>query len=149
VAAGRLDDGAIRAFAQEERFEETVAALASRNRLSCELVEAGVSGDNLDSVLIIGKAAALSWPTIAAILSLSAAGRALSPGSREEWRRRYLDLSANTARRIVSFYGTRQRGAMVIPIEAGNAARAPAVAAGPSAGSSAGTSLERRAGTGR
>jgi uncharacterized protein (DUF2336 family) len=109
----RVADRRLATLADAGRFPETVAALALLCELPLSFVGRAMKQDRPDTVLILARAAELSWSTVEAILALRARERGLAPGaiapsltapSLASFER----LKAATAREIVQFY--RKRG---------------------------------------
>ena len=66
--AGRLDEAALAAFCDEGKYEETVVALATLAKVPIKIADRLMAGDRPDPVLILCKAAGLSWPAVKAII---------------------------------------------------------------------------------
>jgi uncharacterized protein (DUF2336 family) len=97
----RLSDATVFAFASAKKVPETLAALSVLSFTPITIVGRLLQGERIDGILIPCKAAALTWPTVKAILTLAPAGRAMSD---ETARRDYLTLSGSTAQRIIRFW---------------------------------------------
>jgi uncharacterized protein (DUF2336 family) len=119
LRAGALGDAAIRGYAEAERFEEIVCALASLTRVSLKTVEAVFDGADADRFLVICRAIDLPWTTVRLVVKTGFVGHpAVRPS--ERMRESYEKLSAKTAQRIVQFLAERERsgGAKSRPPEA-------------------------------
>ena len=66
---GKLNEAALRAFARQRKYEETVAALAELSGSSLEVVRPLMQSLRDDGVLIPCKAAGLDWETVSAVLN--------------------------------------------------------------------------------
>ncbi|MBX6328004.1 MAG: DUF2336 domain-containing protein [Pseudolabrys sp.] len=107
--SGRPVDDIVREFAENGRFEETVAALAALCRLPIKLVE-NVMNDarpESDLVLILTKAAGLSWPAAKQVCILRRKAIRYSPQLMETARGNFERLQTRTAQRLVRFYNER------------------------------------------
>jgi len=109
-AAGQLDEAAIAAFAQEQRFEETAVGLSLLCKVEIYVVERALLSPGLEILLILVKLAGFSWATAQAILQLKAADRETSPQELETALKNFKRLNTATARRVLGFYNTRARG---------------------------------------
>ena len=106
---GNPIDAVVRGFAENGKFEETVAALSTLCRMPSKLVE-NVMNDargESDFVLILAKAAGLSWSTARQICILRRKGFAMSPLIVEAAQRSFERLQLETAQRLVRFYNER------------------------------------------
>ena len=106
-AAGRLGEADIAAFAAANKFEETTAALAVLCDLPIEAVDQAMLQHQPETVLIMAKAIALSWPTAKAILRMRAGPRGISPGEIDQCFDTFSRLKPAIARQIIEFYGKR------------------------------------------
>jgi Uncharacterised protein conserved in bacteria (DUF2336) len=107
--AGKPVDSVVHGFAASRKFEETVAALSMLCDAPNELVENvmdGLQGD-IDFVLLLAKAAGLSWPTAKEICILRRGVGGLSSHAIEAARQSFERLQASTAQRVVRFYNER------------------------------------------
>jgi uncharacterized protein (DUF2336 family) len=101
-AAGQLQDSEVLQLAAANDFEKTVAALALLCGLAPEAVERALCHARTDGVLVLAKAAGLSWPTAKAILRLRRAGRDMSPGEYERCEAGFAGLKAHIARQAIA-----------------------------------------------
>lgn len=107
--SGAPMDGTVWEFAANGKFLETVVALAALSHAPRELVESMISdrrGDD-DSVLILAKAAGLSWPTAKKICVLRRGPGGLPPQAVETSRQNFEKLKIETAQRVIRFYNER------------------------------------------
>jgi uncharacterized protein (DUF2336 family) len=100
-AEGRLQDARIGALAAANEFEKTVAALGLLSGLQPEAVEHALCHQRSDGVLVLAKAAGLSWPTTKAILRLRKAGRDMSPGEYDRCAQSFANLKESIARQAI------------------------------------------------
>jgi uncharacterized protein (DUF2336 family) len=108
-SAGRLDESAVAAFAADNKFEETTAALATLCGLPVEVADRAMGQPRPEAVLVMAKAVELSWPTAKAILRLQAGGRGISPGELDQCFATFSRLNTTTVRQIVAFQQKRVR----------------------------------------
>ena len=107
--SGRPPDAIIQEFATTGRREETIAALAALCRTPRELVASVIGdrrGDN-DFLLLLARAAGLSWPTTREICIMRRGTTGMSQQDIETARRSYEKLRGDTAQRVISFYNDR------------------------------------------
>jgi uncharacterized protein (DUF2336 family) len=106
--ANRLDEAVLLAFANDGKFEETVVALATLSKVPIKIADRLMGGDRPDPVLILCKAAGLSWPTVKAVISVRPDGVAAATPNLDAAFANYERLSASTAQRVVRFWQVRQ-----------------------------------------
>ena len=106
--SGQLTDTTIRAFAEDENFEQTVAAVAHVCDVPVEIAEEAFLQDQSETILIFAKAAKLSWPTAKALLLLRAKQQGLSTSQVEQRMASFDRLNFETASRITEFYRGRR-----------------------------------------
>lgn len=109
-ASGCLSENDVETSAREGRFEDTVAALALLSDLPPDLVERAVVHDRAETILIIVKAAGLSWRTARAVLSLRAGEGGISKHELDECQTLFMRLRRETAQHVIDFQ-QRQRTA--------------------------------------
>jgi uncharacterized protein (DUF2336 family) len=97
-AAGQLQDAAVAALASANEFEKTCAALGLLCGLPPTAIERAICHERTDGVLVLAKAAGLSWPTTKTILRMRKAGRDMSPGEFERCAESFASLKQNIAR---------------------------------------------------
>jgi uncharacterized protein (DUF2336 family) len=102
--AGRLNQDALARFARDRKYEEAVAALAALSGLAVDTVDQLVSGGKRDSILILGRALALDWATVRALLALR---RVSSVTDVETARASFERLALPTAQRVMKFWKER------------------------------------------
>lgn len=104
---GQLNEQALIEFARERKFEEVTVALSLICDLPVNTVERALNDDHGEMILILAKAANLSWAS-AKLLLLLRAGDGVSAHDLEAAHKNYSTLSAKTARQVLNFYRTRQ-----------------------------------------
>lgn len=110
--SGQLTDATIRAFAEDRNFAQTIAAVAHVCDVPVEIAEEAFVQDQSETILILAKAAGLSWPTAKAMLLLRAKQRGFSTPQVEQRMASFDRLNVDTAKKIVEFYGCR-RGSLL------------------------------------
>jgi len=107
--AGKLNEAALAAFCADNKFEETVVALAMMAKVPVNVADRLLGGDRPDPVLILCRAIGLNWSTVKAIIMLRPDGKSGSQGLESAFAN-YERLSSSTARRVVRFWQVRQAG---------------------------------------
>lgn len=105
--SGRLNKDALLQFANERKYEQTVALLSAISALPVSAVDKIVSQERRDSMLVLGKALALDWPIVRAVMSLRSGPGRTAASDLEQARINFERLSAATAQRIVKFWKQR------------------------------------------
>jgi uncharacterized protein (DUF2336 family) len=105
-ASGELNDATVRSLAENAKIVETVIAVAQLCDVPDRLVEQAFIEDQTETILILAKAAGLSWLTAKALLKLCEKRRGSSAIDKSS-RASFDGLNFNTARRIIDFYRTR------------------------------------------
>jgi uncharacterized protein (DUF2336 family) len=106
--ANRLNESTLLGFCGERKFEEAVVTLAALAKIQIEIVDRLMDGDRFDPVLILCKAASLSWPAVKAVIMLRSAANGMSAFGLDAASANYARLSASTAQRVVRFWQVRQ-----------------------------------------
>jgi uncharacterized protein (DUF2336 family) len=106
--ANQLDETALLSFCNEGKFEETVVALTTLSKVPIKIADRLMGGDRPDPVLILCKAAGLSWPTVKAVIMVRPDGAAMSAQGLDAAFANYERLSPSTAQRVVRFWQLRQ-----------------------------------------
>ncbi len=114
--SGRLGESDVEAFARAGKFEETAAALAMLSALPIDLIERVMVQDREETILIVAKAAGMSWPTAMAILQLRAGKGGMSAAGLQKCLAVFSRLKRETAQEVVAFQRKRQ-GAMSAPAD--------------------------------
>ena len=107
--SGAAVDPVVCEYAAIGKFEETVAALSALCQAPIKLVESIMNDarPENDFVLILAKAAGLSWPTTKQICILRRKVFRVSPQAIENARQHFNHLQMATAQRLVRFYNER------------------------------------------
>ena len=106
--SGQLGDDTVRTFAEDGKFEEVAAALAHMCNLPVDVIEQAMLHDKPETILILAKAAKLSWSTTKALLSISVRQRRISSSEIEQCLASFERLNLGTAQKIVDFYKIRR-----------------------------------------
>jgi uncharacterized protein (DUF2336 family) len=106
--ASQLDENALTSFCNEGKFEEAVVALAALSKVPIKIADRLMGGDRPDPVLILCKAAGLSWPAVKAVISVRPDAAGISTQGLDAAFGNYGRLSASTAQRVVRFWQVRQ-----------------------------------------
>ena len=104
----RLNEMTLAAFCGEGKYEEMVAGLAALAKVPIKIADRLMSGDRPDPVLILCKAANLSWPTVKAIILARPDTGGTSTQGLDAAFDNYGRLSASTAQRVARFWQLRQ-----------------------------------------
>jgi uncharacterized protein (DUF2336 family) len=113
--SGRLDEAALAAFARNGGFVETSAALAAMCELPLAFVEQAMASDRSENILVLARAAGLSWSAVKEVLSLRAEKHIMPPNDIAACLASFERLRPQTAQEIVRFYRTRMRGQILRP----------------------------------
>jgi uncharacterized protein (DUF2336 family) len=105
--AQQLDEGVLAAYCAEDKVEQTVAALAALSKVPIKIVDRLMDGERPDPVLILCKAAGLSWPTVRGVITARPNAGGTSTQGLDEAFANYGRLSASTAQRVVRFWQAR------------------------------------------
>jgi len=114
--SGQLGDDTVRAFAEGKQLEEITAALAHLCDVSTDVIEQAMLQDKPETILILAKAAKLSWPTTKALLSLGIRQRRISSSEIEQCLASFERLNLATAQKIVEFYKMRRAAGTTRPV---------------------------------
>lgn len=106
-AAGRLNEGALAAFARERKTAETTVALARLCDMPLESIETAMAGDRPETILILAKAAGLSWATVKTLLALHKNGQGVAPQTLENCLGTFSRMKPATARQVLAFQRKR------------------------------------------
>jgi uncharacterized protein (DUF2336 family) len=105
----KLTEADVADYAKTGKYEETIAALATVSTVPVEVVDRLLNGERADPVLILGRAAGFSWPTVCDIMN-SRSGAKPSSQTLDAARENFERLTAATAQRVVRFWQVRQGG---------------------------------------
>ena len=104
---GKLNEAALRAFARQRKYEETVAALAELSGSSLEVVRPLMQSLRDDGVLIPCKAAGLGWETVSAVLNSRFTSGSLGSHELAKAKMQFAKLTMEDARRMLRFWQVR------------------------------------------
>jgi uncharacterized protein (DUF2336 family) len=104
---GELNEGALRGFAQQRRYEETVVALARLSKSPIEVVRPLMQSLRHDGILVAGKAAELCWDTVSAILHCRYMSGSVSSPELTKAQEQFTAMNRETARRLLRFWQIR------------------------------------------
>ena len=106
--AGRLTEAALASFCSEGKYEEAVAALAALAKVPIPVADRLMGGERPDPILILGKAAGLSWATVKALIMARPDQTGTSSQGLDAALANFGRLSKSTAQRVVRFWQVRQ-----------------------------------------
>jgi hypothetical protein len=101
-----LNEDTLLFLVKNHKYEEMVAALAAMSDLTVQIVEEAMASTSADPILIIAKAASLSWTAAQAVLALQAR-RPVAQQTLDVYRATYRGLSVRAAQRVTRFYKVR------------------------------------------
>lgn len=107
--SGELNEEHVAAFAREGRFDETTVALSFMCDLPIGLVERAFTQHWSDQLLVLAKAAGLSWGTTKTMLLLQAKAKDISTHDLEQCLASFTRLRPETAKKAVQFYRMREQ----------------------------------------
>jgi uncharacterized protein (DUF2336 family) len=113
-AAGTLDEAALTKFAREGRFDETVVALSFVCDLPIALIERAIVDEKSEQLVLVARAAGLSWDTVKAVLSLQRRPH-VDDAALEQAHEAFANLKVEAAKKAIQFYRLRQRAAAKLP----------------------------------
>jgi uncharacterized protein (DUF2336 family) len=102
-------DSELRVLANAGQFPEITDALALMCQLPRPFVERAMIQERSDTLLVLAKAAELSWSTVRTILSLRARKRGVSAGEIAQCLASFERLQPAAAKEIVQFYRRREQ----------------------------------------
>jgi uncharacterized protein (DUF2336 family) len=105
--AGKLDDDAVRGFAQERQYEEVIAALAHMTGATIEVIRPLMQSLRDDGLLVPCSAAELSWETTSAVLESRYAIGAMKPSDLDRAKNIFARMMPENARRTLRFWQVR------------------------------------------
>jgi uncharacterized protein (DUF2336 family) len=106
-ANGELNEAALLGFAKQQKYEETVAALAVLSQSTVEVIRPLMQSLRDDGVLIPCKVAGLSWETVSAILESRFATGSMGLHELEKARGQFARITNDNARRLLRFWQVR------------------------------------------
>ena len=104
-----LDDAAVFGFAEKNKFDEVIVALAVLNDLPAEMMARLIEGPRSDLILIPCRSARLNWPTVETILRNRPSPQPVTEPILDQAQRDYRRLSMETAQRTVRFWQLHNR----------------------------------------
>lgn len=106
--AGKLGDVQFLNFAQSNRYEEVIAALALSADLKYDAIENLALASEPGGILLVCKALGLSWLTASYILKMTAERAGRPPHDLKHEQDEFAKLTKPTAERIIRFWRVRQ-----------------------------------------
>ncbi len=110
--AGKLDELKLAEFAQSEKFDETIVALSLLSDLPVGVIERAFVDERSEQIIVLAKAASLSWETAKAILLLQAGTKNRSMHKFDRHFETFVQLKVETAKKAINFYRMRERAQM-------------------------------------
>src|SRR5579872_2686013 len=104
---GKLNEETLRGFAEQRRYEETIASLALLSKSRVEVIRPLMQSLRDDGVLVPCKAADLSWKTVKAVLQCRFATGSMSPLELAKAEREFANMTTENARRLLRFWQVR------------------------------------------
>ena len=101
-----VDEEDVKGFAEQNRLEEAICAIASSAALSLRAAEGLFTVADANLILIVGKAKGWSWETLRSLLGLRDPD-ALLPGNAKRFAETFEDLDAVAAERILHVVNER------------------------------------------
>ena len=105
--AGALGEAELHDLAKSKRYEDTVAALSLLCAAPIDIVDWLMTGDRIEPLLILFKAAGYDWLTARAVIMVRKDVRRTSAKELEDFCDDFNKLSYATARRVVHFWQDR------------------------------------------
>jgi uncharacterized protein (DUF2336 family) len=102
-ADGQLDEVALLQFVKDDRYPESVAALAQMCATPHDILHRIFQSDRSEALIVPCRAAGLSWTTVRAFLLTRSQGL-ISPDELEALKADYAKLSHSTAQRVLRFW---------------------------------------------
>ena len=104
---GELREATLLEFAKQRKYEETVAALAALSHSTIEVIRPLMQSLRDEGVLVPCRVAGLSWDTVHAVLESRLATGSMGPHELANARSQFGKLTAENARRLLSFWQVR------------------------------------------
>jgi uncharacterized protein (DUF2336 family) len=111
---GRLDEHLVASFAEENKFDETSAAVACLANVTVEVAETMMVESRVEGVIILAKVAGLSWSTARAIILMRDAMSAKT-ADLESCKATYERLRTSTAQQVLRFHRMQHSVATAAP----------------------------------
>lgn len=113
---GRLNEEQVAEFAEDDRFEETSAALAVLANIAIVTVENIMLETQSEGLLVLAKVAGLSWATLEKVLTMSRTlVQADAATGIDDYRNSYAMLRVATAQQVLRFYRMQQATEHPVP----------------------------------
>jgi uncharacterized protein (DUF2336 family) len=106
-----LNEGSLRSFAQQRRYEETVVALARLSKSRIEVTRPLMQSLRHDGILVACKAAELGWDTVSAILHCRYMSGSASPLELTKAHEQFASMNRETAQRLLRLWQVRTSNA--------------------------------------
>lgn len=107
---GELQEASIRDYALSHKIEETIVGLTLLCSLPSDMVERALMGKNREPLLLLAKAANLSWETTMSLLFLGALDFRLSSRELDELRDQFNSLHVSSSQEVLARYRERRVG---------------------------------------
>jgi len=104
AANGRLSEADLAAFAVNQSYDDTVAALSQFTAVPVDVVDRLMCGERPDPILILCKAAGFSWSTARDVILARLGSRSKAGPSLDAASANFDRLSSSTAKRVVRFW---------------------------------------------
>jgi uncharacterized protein (DUF2336 family) len=104
---GKFNEQALAGFLREKKYDDVVASIAAVTKLPHDLVDGLMHAERGDGLLIPCKTMGLTWLTVKGILQNRPSWRVMGEGELEKTRNDYVQLSRDTAERIIRFWRVR------------------------------------------
>ena len=101
---GKLNETKLVDFAQDGKYEDTVAALAKLCAVPIDVVDRLMNGDRPDPILILCKSGGWAWATAKAVIIARPGGKSLSSQGLDSAYSNFERLSPATAQRVMRFW---------------------------------------------
>jgi len=108
-AQGRLEEPTILRFANSKDFDRTAVALSLVCDVSIGVVERALVQKRVEQVIVLARAAGLSWETAKALLLLKAGQAEFAPADLDQYCASFARLQRKTANTALQFYRLRDR----------------------------------------
>ena len=105
---GRLDELQLATFAEDNKFDETNAAIACLANVPISAAETMMIESRTEGIFILAKVAALSWSTVNAIIRMRAKLAGTDPREDKADREIYERLRMSTAQQVLRFHRMQQ-----------------------------------------
>lgn len=106
---GELCEAQLAEFARSQEFDETIVTLSIICDLPVGLIERAFIDERSEQIIVLARAADLSWDTVKAILLLQARTKEMSKHKFDRHLETFVQLKAETAKKAINFYRMRER----------------------------------------